>query len=463
MKKISLAVMVLLFFVINLTAATFFADSSTPVNWSTVNSALSSENVTIYFGATSTYGNLDLINKIDSSKTLTLDGNSYYKSGTTWLPYTGTSKCVLNTINSQDCNHKKHSNIVIRGVKCVQTISGKILTIAGDNWLVENSEFTTGNGAGDGPGVLIVPTCDGPHEGSSCWTPPCNNIVFRNNIIHDSVGEALYIGGGGVMDGSSGAGYPSHSNITITDNEIYAAGSRGAQGDGIDGKGGIINLTISNNKIHDLVTASARGIVIQGQQNGVNGNLKIIGNYLSNITAEDGAIAVVNSWGSPKGVLIANNVVINTKTGNGLRIYSCQDVPMIINNTIVGSPQYGISADSSINVRNNLLLNHTSGPARYTAQISDYNGYSGPKYAGEGGNSFLTTSSANFVNANNDFHLIVSAPAIGKGVNLSSLITTDIDGKIRPSNGAWDVGAYQYAGSLPVPPKPPSNLIILSQ
>lgn len=67
--------------------------------------------------------------------------------------------------------------------------------------------------------------------------------------------------------------------------------------------------------------------------------------------------------------------------------------------------------------------------------------------------------SGNPIDAN--FHLLLGANAIGNGRNLSSAFTTDAVGVARPSVGAWDIGAYQYAASAPV--ASPANLHVIAQ
>lgn len=47
------------------------------------------------------------------------------------------------------------------------------------------------------------------------------------------------------------------------------------------------------------------------------------------------------------------------------------------------------------------------------------------------------------VTGSGDWHLTVNSPAIGNGVDLSTIFTTDHDGVSRGSS--WDIGAYQYA------------------
>jgi hypothetical protein len=51
-----------------------------------------------------------------------------------------------------------------------------------------------------------------------------------------------------------------------------------------------------------------------------------------------------------------------------------------------------------------------------------------------------------------DLHLQTNSPAspaIGAGVNLSAIFTTDKDGVLRSTNGLWDIGAYDPAVETP--------------
>ena len=62
------------------------------------------------------------------------------------------------------------------------------------------------------------------------------------------------------------------------------------------------------------------------------------------------------------------------------------------------------------------------------AQTANYSG-SSP--------GFVSEPSANY-------HLAAGSPLIGKGTNLYSIFTTDMDWNKRPVSGAWDIGAYVY-------------------
>ena len=60
-----------------------------------------------------------------------------------------------------------------------------------------------------------------------------------------------------------------------------------------------------------------------------------------------------------------------------------------------------------------------------------------------------TLTSNPLVNSNGT--LQAGSPAIGAGVNLTSLgitgLNSDANGVARPTSGAWDIGAYQYAAA----------------
>lgn len=68
--------------------------------------------------------------------------------------------------------------------------------------------------------------------------------------------------------------------------------------------------------------------------------------------------------------------------------------------------------------------------------------------SGTSNNLFSNPSFANV--STGDFHLQSGSSAIGAGVNLSSVFTTDITGASWPGSGAWDIGAYKSGAAPPV-------------
>ena len=195
------------------------------VNWTTINTELASGPVIIYFSAREatsisddkydTSGNgvqkaVSLELRTDTSANLlTIDGKSYYNTNDAapvWIANAGTNMCVIQQATSQNGAHQKKSNITVHGFRIACTIDNKEASICGDNFIIEECEgYHVFNGT-QGVGVLIVPTADGFHEGSSDWCPACTNIIIRNNSWHDSVGEQIYVGGGGSGFPAAGSG-----------------------------------------------------------------------------------------------------------------------------------------------------------------------------------------------------------------------------------------------------------------
>ena len=463
--------------------------------WTSINNALAGGNVTVYFAARPASSDTDdlydtngdgIQDGIDLSKrsdtggsVLTLDGNSQYNTSAaspSWLSYSGKSKCRIGYLTAQNASHVKYSNITIHGFHVATLDGNKEIGICGDNWVIENCECEHTSTSSNGPGILLVPTSDSAHEGSSYYAPACTNITIRNNIVHDTYGEALYIGGGGIMDGTAAAGYPSHSYITIESNIVYNAGTWGAQGDGIDVKGGIRYLTIRANEIYNInSTAGVRAIVVQGQLAGAAQTTIVERNRIHDCAAiEDAAIAVVNSWGTPQGVTIRNNLIynINGPSGaSGIKVYDSQDAVRIYNNTISSCAASGILVVSApqVVVMNNLVFGNNSGGSQVSLSASsvqcDYNAYGGNwGYSSPGGSSLSLSATALISTvvsaATGDYRLQAGSPVIGKATVLSGF-SNDVASNLRGTS--WDTGAYQHTSLVLQAPAAPTNFRVVGQ
>jgi hypothetical protein len=64
---------------------------------------------------------------------------------------------------------------------------------------------------------------------------------------------------------------------------------------------------------------------------------------------------------------------------------------------------------------------------------------------------FVNETSSSF-----DAHLGTGSPAIGAGLNLSAVFTTDMTGAVRPVSGSWDLAAYVHAGASSADTTPPT-------
>jgi hypothetical protein len=448
--------------------------------WSTINADLASGNVTIYFSAREAssdtdddYGSseIDLNNKTQDAFTLTFDGRSKYNTNDanpTWQNYSGSSRARVHSFVAQNGTRTKRSKVTIDGFRIVRTTGGSAVNICGDDWIVRNSDISHTSGASDGPLILLVPTANGANEGTDWWCPQSSNITIENNTIHDSEGELVYVGGAGCStEDNSGlsncGGFPSHTNILIQNNLIYNGGVHGAQGDGIDVKAGLSNVRIKNNTIHDLNPAgNIRAIVISGARTtDPDQNIIVEGNLIYSVAAEDAAIAIVDGWGTPKGIEIRNNVISNIISGAGIKVYRGSN-HKIYNNTIYNAADEGIQVvTGSTSVINNILVANNGGGAQtsFSGTVTSTNNAHSNSFGGSCTNCVSGLSASTFTNATaNNFHLVASSAAIDGGTALTTF-STDKDGTVRPQGTAWDMGAFEYVttGSDTTPPSPPRN------
>lgn len=474
--------------------------------WSTINTALASGDVTVYFSAREagsdtndyydTAGNrtqreIDLNKRTDSSSNrLTFDGKSFYNtsdSSPSWSAYIGSNMCVVRDFCSQNTTRTKISNITIHGFRILCNDTTKAVSISGDNFTLENCDISHGSGSegtSGGPCILINPSANAAHGGSNSWSDPLNNITIQNNKIHDTNGEGIYVGGGGHNMGEVGDGYPSHSNISILNNEIYNTAVYGGQGDGIDVKGGVQGLIVRGNNIYEQNIAGAvRGIVCQGQTvpPDSNGNtlqthagvLQVYErNYIHDSTAIHEGIAIVDTWGVPSGVVIRNNILSNLSdssesAGYGMALYASQDQVLVQSNTVYNCSNVSFigSTGGSYLLRNNLMINNNAGGNQvnlvHGTINSDYNAHSHTwENSSEGAHSIALSSGdviRSLVNpVGGNFHLLAGAPVTGRA-SVQTTFSDDHSGATRGSS--WDIGAFNYTHAGP--PSAPANLRVI--
>jgi len=158
--------------------------------------------------------------------------------------------------------------------------------------------------------------------------------------------------------------------------------------------------------------------------------------------------------GSGPSNLVYNNVVMNTQGidfGAGISVgFGCSNC-QIYNNTIYNNHWYGVVINSGTNstvIKNNIIYLNGGGTIldQGTSTVQSNNVFANPV----------------FVNASSgDFRIQSGSPAIGTGVDLSSIFTIDYAGTSRVL--PWDAGAYKYSSqttqtSSSPPPAAPANL-----
>lgn len=437
--------------------------------WNAINASLAHENTVVYFASRKALtdqnkiydkGSDGMPREIDlchrdpkTANTLSFNGRKYYNSNQAaprWDVNTGLSRCSVAGFNSQNERHQKYSNIIIEGFTIRKDVDGKAISICGDNWVVTNCDISHGKSVKDGPLFLIVPTADQHFEGSSSYAPDCHNIRIENNVIHDSYGELIYIGGGGCSKSDPTGmavcqGFLSHTGILIKNNKLFNGGIFGGQGDGIDCKAGIRDLVIGGNEIFNLNSPTARGIVLEGQStNGPVQDIVIENNHIHHCThLEDAALTLANSWGTPNGVIIRNNV-IESNDAAGIKVYDGQSIK-IVGNTIVSNRSFGIVVSSGpVEIRNNLLIENNNKSAQVFlcgACKNSNNGFSNTWGKGACAHCVPECSMPDFADAQKSrFWLKPNAPEVRKGIAVAEDSLDILGNKRKPPVG---IGAYE--------------------
>src|SRR6185369_7677448 len=110
----------------------------------------------------------------------------------------------------------------------------------------------------------------------------------------------------------------------------------GGAGDGIDLKAGLTNVTITGNEIFKTGNG-ARAIVMQGQNStGPQQNILVANNNIHDCNPQDAAIVLADTWGTPNGVTVKDNVVTNA--GTPVKVYSGTNIVVSNNGPVVQPP-----------------------------------------------------------------------------------------------------------------------------
>lgn len=241
------------------------------------------------------------------------------------------------------------------------------------------------------------------------------------------------------------------------------------------------NLTIRNINNDPILVLAIHNLLIQGciiekraRPGGHGDALEVWFNnenvvVRQNIFKWDGQNIFFNGsagdHGGNKNWYIYSNLFYNdgtwTNTAAQVAIKSRSSDPVVegpiyfVNNTVVDYRRlHGFLSNANAIFYNNISWNNDKTPNFYSNTIHDYNYYSSGDGEGEpnqivGGNPFSDYTSG-------DFTLKADSDAIAAGTNLGSVFQEDMLGRLRDSNGPWDMGAYKYTDSsdtlAPAPP-----------
>jgi hypothetical protein len=272
------------------------------------------------------------------------------------------------------------------------------------------------------------------------------DVYFHHNYIHNTGGEAMYIGHSFYAGVSLSCGVVMPHTIeglTVSYNRIAYTGW-----DGIQVGCAISDTKIYNNKIENFGTANA-----SYQKSGIQLN--------------EGTNATLY------------NNYIKTGTGTGINSIGNADT-FIHDNLIIGTGEFGIFTDErtslgiGIKVINNTIINPKSDGIRlYTDKVSNVvqnnivvnpGSYSGYVYPRTGNDAYiyllnktmnvqisnnLFTRDINYVKFNNpaynNYRLTSTSPALNTGASISAYnITKDYYAQTRLKGAAYDIGASEY-------------------
>src|ERR1051326_2513988 len=229
------------------------------------------------------------------------------------------------------------------------------------------------------------------------------NQILNNHIHHNGTPASTS------TDGRDGAySDPNTSGNVYVGNWIDHNGRAGSNLDHglyLCGK----NEVVCNNV---LFANSASGLQIAGY-NTVSG-MKVY----NNVMAWNGTSGII-VWQTMNGVDLKNNIIYHNGH-NGVDFWAAKGSGVVLNNNISYANGYGD-------------FNFTDGGS--TCSYS------------QAGNLFADPRLVNETATGFDAHLTSSSPAIGAGLNLYSVITTDMNGVARPTSGSWDLGVYVYGSS----------------
>jgi Protein of unknown function (DUF1565). len=303
------------------------------------------------------------------------------------------------------------------------------------------------------PGIMVDSTT---HKNATTDT---HHLIIRNNNIHHNIGGGI-AGGEGPSPGIAGS-----YDWQILNNQIHNNGYAGLSpgyGTYIEGS----RFIVSGNILHNN-----------------SGNNMRIGNIVERHHAVDFIIennvsysargpfwhfssgkVFTDNWGyvlyGMKGGIFRNNISYGN-WGDGLWSVSVDPSKptMIYNNTIYGNGGQGMILSGNSVGKNNIIYGNGKRIQAYEVDLTkthtgafEYNLVGGGslqvKNGGSGTESNnIKNSDPKFVNAAaGDFGLQAGSPALDKGMTLAQ-VTTDFTGKARPEGAAYDIGAFEGAGS----------------
>lgn len=274
----------------------------------------------------------------------------------------------------------------------------------------------------------------------SGWTTePTNYIKVYTPVLASEVGtsqrhQGRWDNGRWRMEVTNRGVTSYEENIRIDGLQIYVSSPSNSSDEGIDNlASGAIDYRVSNNIVRSAGTLTADTYIYGIRVCALRGTAKIWNNIVYGFKG--------SSMTLPGGMGMCGGYNNSTVTS------------YIYNNTVFNNSNgfYQQSGGSPVNIiKNNLSYNNTDNYSG-TFHASSTNNLSGPTQTDAPGSNPQNAKVVKFVDeAGKDFHLDpTDIAARNLGADLSAdtylAVTTDIDGKTRPNQGAFDIGADEAA------------------
>jgi len=261
------------------------------------------------------------------------------------------------------------------------------------------------------------------------------------------------------------------SFIVVKDFDISGAGARSSTGIFFNSGS---NHTAFGNKIHNLANVPQNnlngnvGVFVETPNDVIDSNVIFsIGRTVSgsNTTNHDHGMYIDATLGASN-TLIQNNLLYNNNVGYDIQLYpgTLHNV-LILNNTMDATGSFNIGCieqgTTLVNSRiaNNICYNpggnvmfHTGANGDSASNVSvDHNVTTASNmvsvnntYNIDSTNKLGVSGSALFTNVGaSDYSIQITSPAYGAGSSLNAP-GDDIVGTVRPQNGRYDAGAYEF-------------------
>jgi cell division septation protein DedD len=373
----------------------------------------------------------DIIYLLNGVNQTALDGSSatlaLAKSGTASLPialiaYPGAT-ATIGSATGQSYGIRTTataSNWLLAGLTLRGAFSA-LSVASSSNWRVIGSDISCPNGNGSGACVDFA---------------GATNVSLYRNLVHDvgsPTGTSLKLYQGVLFETGS-------STIDVGWNEIANVRSCRALQFSSDTTP-LFNITVRGNLIHD---SRCDGI-----------NFASVNPALGAVRAYNNVVYRAGTGPAPNGIE-SNYACVNVGAA-GTAAVQIQDNTFYDCGSRKNNDSGAISASAAVSVANNIIFSLTG--ESYLAPNSLATRFSGSNnlFFGAGVTPAFSTASLNanpnFVNAASaNFQLLATSPAIDHGMNTG--INRDIVQVLRPTGGAYDMGAYEFISTAVAPPPP---------